>query len=285
MSESRLRGLSNLERINWCWRVFATAIAFAVFGVVGLILTVLVFPLLALIPMTPARRQRIAQLYILHGCFRSFRDFMALLGLLTWEVRGTDWLAAAQRSSDGERGRIIIANHPTLIDVVLLFSLIRDVSCVVGDHWMRNIFMRVPTHAAGYINADSDFETLFARSRETLDSGRSIIVFPEGTRTHPGSALNFRRGAARMALHCEAELLPVSISCEPHTLSKTEPWYRSAPRRVHLMLRFDEPIPVDNLGKENTAIATRKLNKQLLIHYNAALAELSVAQSKRLRSS
>jgi 1-acyl-sn-glycerol-3-phosphate acyltransferase len=69
-----------------------------------------------------------------------------------------------------------------------------------------------------------------------------LILFPEGTRSVPGKALDFQLGAAAVAVRAGRPLLPVIISCDPPTLAKGEPWYAIPPRRVHFRMRVLEPV-------------------------------------------
>ena len=99
-----------LERLSWAWRLVATAVCFTWFGVGGFLLWVLVFPMLSLLVRDQARRSRYSR-WVIHRAFRLFVDMMRGLGVLSYEVHGLDRL---QRP-----GLLILANHPSLIDVVL----------------------------------------------------------------------------------------------------------------------------------------------------------------------
>ena len=105
------------ERLDHAWRVFGTGISFLAFGVGGLMLGVLVFPAINLLVRDPVRRRRWAR-RLVQVSFASHIELMRVLGVLTYEVRGRERL---QRE-----GLLILANHPTLIDVVFLVSLLPE---------------------------------------------------------------------------------------------------------------------------------------------------------------
>ena len=65
---------------------------------------------------------------------------------MTYQIEGGERL---QRD-----GLLVLANHPTLIDVVCLISLLPNADCVVKRAVARNPFMRGPVRAAGYISND-----------------------------------------------------------------------------------------------------------------------------------
>jgi len=100
-----------LDRIGRGWRVCATGLSFALFGVGGLLLRVVVFPLLALCVTDTAARVRAARATV-RLSFRAFVGIMRGLGVLRYELRGIDKL--------DREGQLILANHPTLIDTVMM---------------------------------------------------------------------------------------------------------------------------------------------------------------------
>ena len=75
-----------------------------------------------------------------------------------------------------------------------------------------------------------------------LQQGQTLVIFPEGTRTRPGHAPSFHRGAAAIALRGAKILTPVVIKVSPTTLTKAEPWYRIPERRVHFSFRVGADI-------------------------------------------
>src|SRR5262245_37584540 len=111
------------------WRVARTGIAFAVFGAGALILAIAVLPALGWCGSRD-RRERRAQ-WLIHLGFRIFVWFMTALGLIRVTREGTERLHA--RSAV-----LIIANHPTLIDVVLLVACMPQADCVVKQASWRN---------------------------------------------------------------------------------------------------------------------------------------------------
>ena len=58
-----------------------------------------------------------------------------------------------------------------------------------------------------------------------LEAGRSVVIFPEGTRSPAGGLGAFHAGAAFVALRSGRDLVPVLLSCEPSTLTKGRSWY------------------------------------------------------------
>jgi 1-acyl-sn-glycerol-3-phosphate acyltransferase len=99
-------------------------------------------------------------------------------------------------------------------------------------------------------------------------------VFPEGTRTVPGKPLCLQRGAAHIALAADSEILPVTITCDPPTLSKGSPWYRVPFRRFHLHAVVGAPIAARDFVRndEPHARAARRLTQWMLTQFEAEQA-------------
>lgn len=255
------------RKLNTAWRVAATGFVFALFGLGALFISLTMFPLLRLSTLDPevARRriQRGMQL-----TFRLYMTVMRVLGILTYRVEGSARLR--------ERGRLVVANHPTLLDVVLLVSLMPEVDCIVKRGLWRNPFLRWPVSWASYI-PNSEGEELVEGCARTLRRGHSLLVFPEGTRTVPGRPMRMQRGAAHIALAADCEILPVTITCDPPTLFKGNPWYRVPERRFHLDVVVGSPVPAAQFRREGEAPArsARRLTQWLLAYYGATDAALA----------
>lgn len=256
--------ITGKKRDAYYWRLLATAASFALFGLVGLCLRLAIFPLLSRLPGdAQVHRQRARR--TIGRLFWFFIRFMARSGVLTYEVEGAEKL--------GRPGQMIIANHPSLIDVVFLIGLVRDANCVVKKSLWQNPFTRGPLHSTQYISNDGSMDMLDAAA-DALRGGQTLIIFPEGTRTRPGQPPAFHRGAAAIALRGAKIVTPVVIKVNPTTLTKAEPWYRIPPRRVHFSFRVGADIDPQTFATQGSAPqASRKLNDYLHHYFIKELAE------------
>ncbi|MDO9269616.1 MAG: lysophospholipid acyltransferase family protein [Methylobacter sp.] len=241
-------------KLGYGWRLLATGLSFLSFGVGGLVLWAFVFPVLSLLPGN--RRQKIGRgQKTVSYSFYVFIGLMHRLGVMTYEIVGLDKL--------NRPGQLIIANHPTLVDIVFLISRIKQVSCIVKAKLWHNPFMRGPILNAGYIS-NGDPEQMIAECVAWLRSGGSMIIFPEGTRSIPGKSYHFQRGAAAIALQANAIVTPVTLTCYPSTLTKTERWYEIPERRFHLTMRVGDDIALDEFAEISPrSIGVRRFTQYL----------------------
>lgn len=247
-----------LYRLNYIWRIFATGLSFATFGIGGLTLSIFVFPVVKLLNRDPAVRKRKAR-YLIHRCWHIFIQFMQSLGIFTFD------LSSARQQLQHVSGKIIIANHPTLIDVVALVSLVPRADCVVKQGLWNNFFLKHVVRVADFINNDQDVNKLIENCKKTLGEGYNLVIFPEGTRTIPNKPIKLQRGAANIAVRCQKNLLPVIIDCDPTTLTKQEKWYQIPPRRAQFSIRVVEEINITPFinNEKNESIAARRLTDHI----------------------
>jgi 1-acyl-sn-glycerol-3-phosphate acyltransferase len=261
--EHRRRATQPPRRDAYHWRVVATGLCFVLFGIGGLVLGLLVFPLLRLLPGGQAKHRRRA-LRTIQLALRTFINVMRGVGVLTYDFQGVERL--------GRPGQVIVANHPSLVDVVFLIGFSPSSSCVVKQALWRNPVTRGPVNAVGYVS-NSPTDLMIENACHALGTGQSVIIFPEGTRTIPGRPLHFHRGAATVAIRAAAVVTPVFIECRPTTLSKGEPWYRVPDRRVHFSFRVGDDIDPEPFRKAAPGpIAGRAFNEYLLKLFEAELA-------------
>lgn len=251
--------------MNRLWRIFGTGLSFACFGIGAMLMGFTIWPLLRLTTLDRDRGNARVQRAV-SASMRLFLWLMKTLGVLTYEVRGREKLAP--------RGQFVIANHPTLIDVVILIGLMPEVDCIVKQALWRNVFLRWPVYWAGYISNETG-EGLIAACVAALKAGRSLMVFPEGTRTKPGKKLDLQRGAAQIALAARVPLRPVTITCDPITLFKDNAWYRVPARKAHFVIAVGEPIPVSEfLAKgEPPSLAARHLTQALTEWFDVSVTQ------------
>lgn len=246
-----------LDVINRVWRTVATGFCFSVFGLGGLVLRCVVCPVFTLVVRDPARQQQFSQAAI-HHCFRWFVGLMNFVGVISYEAHGRERL---QR-----RGLLILANHPSLIDVVFLISFVRHADCIVKAALARNPFMRGPIRAAGFIT-NGEGAGLLEDCVRSLKDGNNLIIFPEGTRTPLQGANRLQRGAAHVAVRGRIDITPVHIHSSLPMLTKGTPWWKVPVRKPHFTIEVRPDIAVEEFcdSAASDALAARHVTEHLSV--------------------
>lgn len=131
------------------------------------------------------------------------------------------------------RGSVIVANHPSLIDVVVLTVLVPRTLYVAKSGLLKNPFIAAIVRATS-LPDDGHLPDVAA---SYLAKGWNVLIFPEGTRSPLRGGLNpFRRGAAQLALRTGAPIVCLALTMRPRILAKAQPVWKMSDRRVRFSI-------------------------------------------------
>jgi 1-acyl-sn-glycerol-3-phosphate acyltransferase len=254
--------------LNYWWRLVVTGFCFLAFSVIGIVFSAIILPALNLLPGAAGKRHALVK-RLIRSLFTLLVNVLRATGVMRLETSGVERLRNA-------REVLVLANHPSLIDIVVLLSLIPRATCVVkGGLWSSPVFAGMVS-AAGYIKNDSTPEQLLEDCERELAAGNAVIIFPEGTRSRPNEPLKFLRGAAHLALKSGRPIVPVLLHCNPPTMTKGSRWYQipSEPFRFRVSVRSD--LRADSLADTGQApvIAARRLTSALEGYFSEELRAL-----------
>lgn len=252
--------MSASDRVRQGAKIMVSGVLFSFLGIGGVLLSVLVIPFLKLVPGDALARQRRGR-WMIHTLFKAFVWALEASGILKLEVEGLP--------EPGDlAGKLILANHPGYLDVVLIISALGESACVVKGPVYNNFFFGSVVRAAGYVPS-LDPEGVLAAGVEALAKGNSLLVFPEGTRTRLGDPLHFLRGAAHIALSSQAPIVPLIVTCEPPLLEKGAKWYNVPIRTCRYRVCVQAPLAFDIPGIEQMppSQAARLLTRELELHF------------------
>lgn len=129
------------------------------------------------------------------------------------------------------RGAVLVANHPTLIDVMLIVSLVPRTLYVAKHALKTNPILAAIVRAT----ALPDDATLPEKAADYLKDGWNVLVFPEGTRSPREGGLNpFHRGAAQLALRTGAPIVCLRERLSRRLLAKGQRPWDMGTRRVQI---------------------------------------------------
>lgn len=141
---------------------------------------------------------------------------------------------------DPQRTSLFISNHVNLFDAFVVYSAIPQFvrGLELESHfkvpaygWMMKRFGNVPVPEE---SRPSDLKRMWRLTKAALDSGTSLVVFPEGSRTITGRVGPFKEGAFRMAHHFGCPIVPLSIVGSFEFNRKTSWMLRPSKIVVHL---------------------------------------------------
>jgi len=241
-----------INSLSRYWRVFGTALSFVAIGIGG----VFVFPVLNIFIRDRERRSVVAR-HVIRFAFRGIVSLMRVMGVFRYEISGLERL---QR-----QGLLILANHPTLIDIVFLIAFVKQADCIVKSGLWRNPFTHATIRAAAYVRNDDYGARLIENCVTAVRRGSNLIIFPEGTRTPAAGSIVFKRGAANIAVRGLCNVTPVVIRCAPPMLVKGEKWWRLPSCSSHFSIEVKEDIDIEPFIVEagSDVLAVRHLTDHL----------------------
>lgn len=169
---------------------------------------------------------------------------------------------------------VIVANHPTLFDAVLLLSLKEDAACLAKRKLRRHFAFGPAIYFLGYLTADKA-EHLLEGAKQALRQGASLIVFPEGSRSsRHGKVDAFHRGAASISIRTGAPLIPVVIRSNVEVLGRNKGLLCSTPCLHEVLLEVKEPMhgPSKKFKLEEVPGLVRDLTSELEMRYSTWLS-------------
>lgn len=241
--------------LSYCWRFAATAIGWIGFGVFALLGEALM-PLTTLpyrkgLPRQKAARRQIAR------SWRYFLRYLQLTQVIDIDFRGRELL--------GKPGQLILVNHPSLLDILILLSNVPEANCIVKQKLLDNPFTKYMIKSAGFIPNNNDEQTLQAAAT-ALQGGETLIIFPEGTRTKRDKGIHFNRAAVTIGMQAAGEIRPVAIAMFPQGFKREDPWYKIPPETFHYQVKVLPALDFTAVnGSRPRPVDAKNLNNKLLL--------------------
>jgi len=187
---------------------------------------------LLLHPLLPAETGRWLGRQVISRAYRACWALASASGVLVLDADCLDSLR-------NERGVIFVANHPTMLDALLLVARLPRSACIMKADLMRNVFLGAGARLARYIRNDSA-RTMVRLAVDDLRHGGQLVIFPEGTRTVSSALNRFRPGVTLIAKRAQAPIQTVFIETDTPYLGKGWPIWRVPPLPIVVTLRLGE---------------------------------------------
>ena len=259
MSKQEISYKSKLPKIKYIFTYpyfcISKIIAILCFGLGAVLLAIFVFPFIRLFTLHKKDFGIIARAYVSH----TFRVFLGNLNICKTSLLKVDDKEAFRNI----HGKIIIANHPSLLDFVYIMSLVPNSTCIVRGGLTHTPLRLVIQHA--YITNTTDFNDVLVECKKLTDKGCNVIVFPEGTRSPRVGRNNYKNGAARIALYCNCDVLPLFIGgSDKYGLGKFDPlWSYNHVEPYLYDIKMLPVISIEQFKNLSEPIAAKHLTEEM----------------------
>jgi 1-acyl-sn-glycerol-3-phosphate acyltransferase len=193
-------------------------------------------------PLLPERWGRpVGRLAICIG-FRIYLRFLSLFCACRFDLSALDRLR-------GEGPLVLVANHPSLLDAVMIVSRLPNAVCIMKAALMNNILLGAGARLARYIRNDAALK-MIRHAGEALGQGAQLVIFPEGTRTTEFPVNGFGSAACMIARRSGTPIQTLFIEFNSPYLGKAWPLFRKPELPLHFRVRLGERflVPKDIAG-------------------------------------
>ena len=159
---------------------------------------------------------------------------------------------------------VVISNHESFVDILLISHLPTEMKWMskieifkiplVG--WMMRLARDIPLQRGDSASGKAALEA----SRERLDSGASVMIFPEGTRSKTGELRKFRGGAFKLAIEKQVPVLPLAVYGTRDALRKNDWRLGFAEAEVRVL----EPVSTEGLTEDDLSALRTQVRDMII---------------------
>jgi 1-acyl-sn-glycerol-3-phosphate acyltransferase len=206
--------------------------------------------------------------------FRSGDPSHWLARLWSWLILTTCGVRASMSGLEHlEKGQnyIFAANHQSIYDIPILFAWLPISFRILYKESLNRVpFMGWHLFFCGHISVDRSnpvrARQSLERAAKRVQSGTSVVIFPEGTRSSNGTIGRFKQGSFLLAIKSGVPVVPITISESWRIMRKGEVTVRPGIVKVHL----DRPVSVERFSEASVNDLTRTVRDVVTRNYQTA---------------
>lgn len=219
-------------------RSVITIFCFFIFGVGAVLLNFLLFPFI--------KNNKELCSDIMHSLWKFFTALLVFIRLIKLDIKKLNKI----------ENKVIVATHPSFIDIVILIGLIPRSTCFVKKELAHNPILKNIISSI-FITNEVELEELKEKTKRMLDRGFNIIVFPAGTRHRKNEHPKIKKGAAQIALNANKDIVPIRIFTDEDFLFINQPFYAAGSKIVTFEIEECSEIRINEF-KDKSEIVTKK---------------------------
>jgi len=182
--------------------------------------------------------------------------------LYTWFNPAWPVEVAGREKIDPGETYVMVANHQSLLDILVLFRLFRHFKWVSKVENFRIPFIGWNMRLNDYIQLKrgdrASTAAMLRTCRQNLANGNSIMMFPEGTRSPTGKLRGFKTGAFDLAKDARRPLLPIVVHGTASALPKRGVILQG---RHRILIEVLDPIPYPSFADEDVEALTLRVRE------------------------
>jgi 1-acyl-sn-glycerol-3-phosphate acyltransferase len=190
-------------------KVALGCLGYASYFVSKVFFVTLIFPVLVvMLPFQRAQQRFLQVLTYRYLGFFSRRWLPLIAAYRIAEISGLERAIAV-------RPAVLVANHRSLMDAILLIGLLPRTGVVIKSRDTRKVMNGLLARYFDLVSIDrhslESVSAVLEKSGRLLREGQNLLVFPEGTRARSGRLQHFNRIAFDLALAARVPVVPVVV--------------------------------------------------------------------------
>ena len=189
---------------------------------------------------------------IIHYAWKFFVYFMMILGLFKLDIKNLSKI----------ENKVIVATHPSFIDIVILIALIPHSTCFVKKELAYNPILKNLVNSI-FITNEVELEELKSESKKMLDLGFNVIIFPSGIRHRRNEFPKIKKGASLIALNANKNIVPIRFFSNNDFMFINQPFYKVGEKRVTFEIEQMSEINVQDFISASEIVSKKKITQQI----------------------
>ncbi|WNG15152.1 lysophospholipid acyltransferase family protein [Cystobacter fuscus] len=184
---------------------------------------------------------------------------------LHWRITGSRMFVEPLPDIDWSKPHIFIMNHQSAMDIPCAFAALPVNLRFIAKHVLKYVpFLGWYMAMTGmiFINRSNHREAVrsLALAGERIRAGKSILAFPEGTRSSDGLIHPFKKGPFVLAIEAQVPIVPIAIEGALQVLPRGGIWLR----RHDIRVKVGQPIDTKGLGKADRDALLRQVRDTVI---------------------
>lgn len=174
---------------------------------------------------------------------------------ITFSCRSAFWLAGVKVEVEGlenlpDRNMLYVGNHQSIVDIPVMLGYVPGIKGFIAkketkklpiiNWWMEEInCVFLDRH-----NIRQGIKDM-AKAKELLEEGKTLVIYPEGTRSKGDQMGEFKKGSLKIAVQAGVPIVPVAISGSYKIFEENRKI-----KKGQVKLKIGQPINIEDLSEE-----------------------------------
>lgn len=237
------------------FRSILVLFSFAIFGLGALFLNYLVFPLAKKI----IKGKKILYFYsdTIHQTWKWFIEILIALKIIKLEIKDIEKIKNIKQ-------KIIVATHPSFIDILILIAIIPRTTCIVKYSLSKNPILFNLVNSI-FIMEDESLDKLKNHSKKMIENGFNVVIFPMGIRHRRNEFPKIKKGAATIAMNAKCNIVALKCYTDYDFLFINQPIYEAGEKAVTYELSYAGEIDVNSIiqSSDNEILVKKNITKMI----------------------